>query len=622
MIKLYLQRSILKALLLGITIFLLAAKPVQAQISKDSVKVVIQNLSARYQKNALTEKQYLDTVQEKMMLFQSKGLKLSNKEMLDLLTVYRGVIWQDRNNEKFKQAYYALLSNQARLEGRNGEMFYYAEKLNELEQSHQSSSITSLYYIATYYYAHLAYAKTVALYKKNQRFIANIPQLVLKQQLERKELMRGCDMLACFEMAAYKLKDSLLSREIEHVMTELVSSINKQYPGDQEISARLKYSLLMSNHEKNLAYNLSGEAWKNIGQLDDLLNAPGTPEYLKSYIGFMIADKKALFFLETKRNDSAGHYIDLLNRMYSEKLDPMNAYMVKKYEARLLYNQGSFKQSEDTLIKALEILEETKRNSGAEIDEIMYALTKVEEQQFLLADSAKKQKQSDRQLMAFGFGALLLLSGSIFTFGIIRRRQEIRFVDFKLNLARNIHDESTPALLYAKMLARKQRVSYSPEQKDELEAHIELTTELIRSLSHDLQSEQRLTINDLLGDIRATLGKMSILSDFSYSIEDAINKRRFLSHYQFHNLKAILQECVANSVKHAAFTRIAIVFTIEVNVLKITYSDNGNGWPADQKINGIGLQNMQDRMKKLNGNFEIRNHYPGGYQIEMSIKLS
>lgn len=198
----------------------------------------------------------------------------------------------------------------------------------------------------------------------------------------------------------------------------------------------------------------------------------------------------------------------------------------------------------------------------------------------------------------------------------------MRFVDFKLNLARNIHDETNPALLYARMLAKKQRLDYAPESGGELEDHIGLTMEHIRSLSQDLKSEQQLAVGDLLRDTRAILDKMSALSGFSYSIKDPLNRKRFLSHYQYHNLKAILQECIANSIKHAEFGQIAITFAIDINRLKISYSDNGKGWPGDQQMSGIGLQNMRDRIKKLNGDFVISNHYPDGYRIEMSIKLS
>jgi len=616
------KQFILRFVFFGIAMSFIIPGRVQAQSAKDSAAKTIQHLSSLYQRKVLTEKQYLDTVQESMMFFQSQSLQISNKELLDLLKVYREVIWGNKHNENFKQAYYAMLSNQARLEGRNGEMFYYAEKVNELRQYSSTSSITSLYYIATYYYAQLAYEKALALYKKNRVFITSIPRMILKGQMERRELMRSGDMIASFGMAAYKLKDSLFSHEIEQLLSEFAGSISKQYPADQEILARFRYSLLMSNHEKNLSLNLSDEVWHNIQQLDALLKDPNTPEYLKSYIGFMVTDKKALFFLDTKRNDSAEQYIELLTQTYKDKMDPINAYMVKKYQARLLYNRGFFAQSEDTLVKALEILEAVNRNSGAEIDEIMYALTEVEEQQFLLAESARKQKRSDRQMMILGIGSVLLLSASGFAFGIIKRRQKMRFVDFKLNLARNIHDETNPALLYARMLAKKQRLDYAPESGGELEDHIGLTMEHIRSLSHDLKSEQQLVIGDLLGDTRAILDKMSALSGFSYSIKDPLNRKRFLSHYQYHNLKAILQECIANSIKHAEFGHIAIIFAIDINRLKISYSDNGKGWPDDQQMNGIGLQNMRDRIKKLNGDFVISNDYPNGYRIEMSIKLS
>ncbi|MBX9450220.1 MAG: hypothetical protein KL787_11090 [Taibaiella sp.] len=200
--------------------------------------------------------------------------------------------------------------------------------------------------------------------------------------------------------------------------------------------------------------------------------------------------------------------------------------------------------------------------------------------------------------------------------------KKTRFVDFKLNLARNIHDETNPALLYAKMLAKNRRTNQLREEKDELEIHIEHTMELIRNLSQDLKSDQQWVLDDLLKDTRTMLDKISVLSDFSYSIRDSLDKKRFLSYYQYSNLKAILQECITNSIKHADFKHMDITFAVESSLLKISYRDDGKGWPVDQQVNGHGLQNIRDRIKKLNGDLVIKNNYPHGFRIDMNMKLS
>jgi len=115
--------------------------------------------------------------------------------------------------------------------------------------------------------------------------------------------------------------------------------------------------------------------------------------------------------------------------------------------------------------------------------------------------------------------------------------------------------------------------------------------------------------------------KISVLSDFKYRLEVSADGKRFLSHYQYTNLKAMLQECLSNSIKHAEFKEVFLGFETKVNMLYIVYKDDGAGWPVDQPVQGIGLQNMQDRTSKMNGDIKIENNYPQGYQIMMSVKL-
>ncbi len=51
-----------------------------------------------------------------------------------MLDMYRQLIWKDKKNEGRKREYYGILSNQAQMSDRSGEMLYYAEKIDKLER--------------------------------------------------------------------------------------------------------------------------------------------------------------------------------------------------------------------------------------------------------------------------------------------------------------------------------------------------------------------------------------------------------------------------------------------------------------------------------------------------------
>src|SRR5690606_32882448 len=126
-------------------------------------------------------------------------------ESLNLLQTYRKLAWDKKEYKTFRQTYYAILSSQARISGRSGEMLYYAEKLNELEL--QDTTSPSLNAVAIYYNAHFAFSNTIALFYKYQNALEQIPRMVLAKQLERRKIMRSTDMLSYLAMATYQVKD-------------------------------------------------------------------------------------------------------------------------------------------------------------------------------------------------------------------------------------------------------------------------------------------------------------------------------------------------------------------------------------------------------------------------------
>ncbi len=369
--------------------------------------------------------------------------------------------------------------------------------------------------------------------------------------------------------------------------------------------------------------NNKEETWKSILQLDSLLLDTNTPDYLKNYLEFNIRDTKTLFFLDYLQNDSAAYYINLMKSMSGFNSSPSTAYMIKKYEARLLYNKGLYKASEDTLIQAIIMLEATNATTTEEVDDLIYTLTKVEDQQLMLKEAAAENLRKERLIrwVSYAAIALVLLGSTIFFY--IRQKQKRKFLDFKLNMARNIHDETGPALLYAKSLLKSCRVvGDNGKVRTELENHIDNTMAVIRSLSHDLKSDELYSIGSLVKETDKTLKKLKDLNVFDYKIEEQIKENRFISHYQFSQLKSILQECITNSIKHAQFNRIDISFIEIGNKLSIIYSDNGSGWNELANTSaGIGMNNMKERINLINGEIEIENRYPEGYSIRLIVLL-
>ncbi|NJK95266.1 MAG: hypothetical protein HC905_10435 [Bacteroidales bacterium] len=84
----------------------------------------------------------------------------------------------------------------------------------------------------------------------------------------------------------------------------------------------------------------------------------------------------------------------------------------------------------------------------------------------------------------------------------------------------------------------------------------------------------------------------------------------------------ILLECVNNSVKHAKPENISIQLEKQNQKLLVTYTDNGKGFDVDKTLSetrGMGIFNMQNRIKLIGGEMNIRSVQGRGTRIDIIL---
>ncbi len=586
-----------------------------AKTPQDSAKKVLSNIDRAYNNSRITKKEYLDSVY------------FSNKEALTILTNYRKAIWEaDKNlngDEKYnhKRKYYGILANQAQMASRMGENLYYAEKIERLEQEvYRRPSLTALSIIAGYYQIHRSPKKIIALYEKVKNYVGRVPELGRKDSLDAINLVQAAILLEHVAEAYYELNSVSEGLDAEAIIKNVINVVEDKYPENENVNSYTVYL-------KNLAAIKRAAATKNsllekeyIDKLQMQLNNTCTPEYLKSYINNDLIGIKIDFFFRNYQPDSLTHYLNINQQLVIDEGQPYNVFLHVQARAKELYMKGLFKTSADSLNKAITLLDSSRSIVVQDVDDMLYAHAEAEEKELLLKDASIKQRKAEQYfLIASTTFGILLLSG-IFMIRYVRHRQHSRFIQFKYNLARNIHDETSPALLYAKALIKKNGQN-KPKENNELEKHIDHIMALLRSLSHDLRLNEQYTIGILIDNVADLLRKLNTDQSFTYSINKLADSRRFISHYQYTELRAILNECVTNTFKHANFTKIDITFKLTNNQLAIVYKDNGMGWEAGSEGNGIGLNNIKERVKGMNGKFNVVNNYPNGYSLEFMVFL-
>ena len=85
----------------------------------------------------------------------------------------------------------------------------------------------------------------------------------------------------------------------------------------------------------------------------------------------------------------------------------------------------------------------------------------------------------------------------------------------------------------------------------------------------------------------------------------------------------IVQEALRNAAKHAGKATVAVTLTGGKGELRLRIRDNGVGFMPSRVRGqgGLGLVSMEERVRLLNGNFEVQSRPQRGVTINISEPL-
>ncbi|WP_028786982.1 sensor histidine kinase [Terrimonas ferruginea] len=596
----------------------------QAQTNiKDSAVSLLKGLEKAHKGGKMSDRIYLDTVHSTMLSLLSVDVNFTNKELLAVLEPYRQTAWSSHQFDEDKRTYYSLLSNQAQFTGRAGEMLYYADKFNEVEKANSGrASVTALTIQSDYYNTNNSFDLSQALYKNNEVFVLGLPAEARKETTTMPQAVQSVVLLVKLGEGLYGAGDTINGNKVLQAAREATETVESRFPDVNRAVAHSQYAYYTLIYYKADAIGSAPLALESFALMEKQLQSDKTPDYLKNFISFFLTEKKLAFFIREKNTDSTAVYLKAFDEEYKKDQLVYNLYITKRLKSLALYNEGRYREASDSMLAAIKLLDSSRTIATREVDEMMYAQAKTEEQDVLLAEAKAAAQRRENTIRLIVAGALLLVTAGLLFIWRQRQRQRKKLIEFKLNMARNIHDETGPALLYAKSLAKNYRTKgYSEELTEEVEKQLDNTIAVIRGLSHDLKSTELHSVFQLIKELDGVLKKLKGVNVFTYSIDKQLKEDRFISHYQYSHLKSILHECITNSVKHSQFDKIQMSFRQENNRLQITYKDNGKGWEQGDEAKGIGLENIAERVKQMNGEYLVTNNFPEGYAIDIKVLL-
>jgi signal transduction histidine kinase len=88
------------------------------------------------------------------------------------------------------------------------------------------------------------------------------------------------------------------------------------------------------------------------------------------------------------------------------------------------------------------------------------------------------------------------------------------------------------------------------------------------------------------------------------------------------SLYRITQEALQNVVKHASARNVEITLSNEAEEILLVITDDGIGLPPErQRRNGLGLVSMRERVRLVDGKFEIAPRAGGGTRLTVRIPV-
>ncbi|MCP3993945.1 MAG: hypothetical protein GY722_02625 [bacterium] len=204
---------------------------------------------------------------------------------------------------------------------------------------------------------------------------------------------------------------------------------------------------------------------------------------------------------------------------------------------------------------------------------------------------------------------------------IVQRIAHRTVYEERVRLARDLHDNIGPAL--ASLGLRLDMLIYQSTDHPDLARHLEGTREAVT----DLVEEVRTTVSDLRHDNVASIVEQAyeIAAGVAYSgldIQIAIQEHRPPRPAVAVEIRAILTEAVRNTVEHSGASQLTIEGDVDRDRGRITVSDNGRGFDADQLPTGhYGVLGMRERATNIGGKLSIESAGTWGSRVTIAWEV-
>ncbi len=179
----------------------------------------------------------------------------------------------------------------------------------------------------------------------------------------------------------------------------------------------------------------------------------------------------------------------------------------------------------------------------------------------------------------------------------------------KRNIARELHDGVLGKLFGTRLnlgLLNEKNTEKAAEERIQFIEELKKIEQEIREISHDLSQEKAALVNNFVLVLRDYFEKQQQITSTNIVLEIADDiKWQEIDNVTKINLYRIMQECLQNINKHAQASEAQFTIKQVDTNLSLLVVDNGIGFNASKEKKGIGLKNIDLRVKQTKAIMEI-----------------
>lgn len=322
-------------------------------------------------------------------------------------------------------------------------------------------------------------------------------------------------------------------------------------------------------------------------------------------------------YLAAKKLKSSSHTIEAL-KLFMEYDSKNKAYYTNQY------------------LKINDSVQQVERQTRNKFARIAYETDVIEEKNVVLSKTIIN--------IAIGSGIIIfLLGGFLVIYRLKSKNKELLFIkeqqeanekiyqlmlqqqseteqarnEERNRIAMELHDGIINSI-FTTRFSLMQLESQAVDKKQELVQELEKAETEIRRVSHDLK-QNLLTEDKTLPEILANLiesQQNEFGTKFDLSVDKYIDWSLVSSEAKIHVYR-IIQEALQNSSKYSKAKRCCVFLLKTGDKTTIRIWDNGIGFNPEKAKQGIGLKNIKERTKSINGTLKINSDEEKGTTIEV-----